>query len=453
MDLEKMNSALALPLPEDIESKKQAGDFHAAIRAINARLAGRLPILLRARLEIEKERLRRLPARHPYNRSQAIEKAREYIPALTEKQFDALEDQGRISFIYFNGEKRYFLRFVKTLRMFPEITGVPESPESEWLDPVIEQIRTKGSITQRITLESFVSVEPESFVPGDYTIHLPFPIPCAQQSGIELLSGNPDSIAPEDVSQRTAVWHRHLDTPEKTFLRYRYLSTIRYADPLHQPAPPEPLYPDEIPVSSADLSEEDFIRFTPLMRSICEEVTAGAVSPIEKAWRIYDYITTHIKYALMRDYFTIDNPAEYCAVNGTGDCGLQALMFITLCRIAGIPARWQSGLDVEETEAGSHDWAQFWIAGWGWLFADPSFGGGAFRRGSESRRLFYFGNLDPMRMAANRRFAAPFHEPLGAIREDPTDNQGGEIARHGAEFPYFGPDTDNEVRTISIETL
>ena len=35
-----------------------------------------------------------------------------------------------------------------------------------------------------------------------------------------------------------------------------------------------------------------------------------------------------------------------------GDCGVFALLFITLCRIAGIPARWQSGLAVRPGRVG-----------------------------------------------------------------------------------------------------
>ena len=39
-----------------------------------------------------------------------------------------------------------------------------------------------------------------------------------------------------------------------------------------------------------------------------------------------------------------------------------ALTFITLCRIAGIPARWESGFAVAPGDAGCHDWARFYVA-------------------------------------------------------------------------------------------
>ena len=106
---------------------------------------------------------------------------------------------------------------------------------------------------------------------------------------------------------------------------------------------------------------------------------------------------------------------------------MQALLFITLCRCAGIPARWQSGLCAEPNDVGMHDWAMFYVAPHGWMFADPSYGGGAHRAGNEARRVHYFGNLDPYRMVANCEFRAPLDPPKAHWRHDPYDNQAGEI--------------------------
>ena len=127
------------------------------------------------------------------------------------------------------------------------------------------------------------------------------------------------------------------------------------------------------------------------------------------------------------EYFGLENIAENCARNFKGDCGVQALLFITLCRCAGIPARWQSGLCAEPNDVGMHDWAMFYVAPHGWMFADPSYGGGAHRAGNEARRVHYFGNLDPYRMVANCEFRAPLDPPKAHWRHDPYDNQAGEI--------------------------
>ena len=63
----------------------------------------------------------------------------------------------------------------------------------------------------------------------------------------------------------------------------------------------------------------------------------------------------------------------------------------------------------------------------GWLPVDCSFGGSGYRHGSQLRWRFYFGNLDPWRMVANRSYYAPFSPLKRFARCDPYDNQRGEI--------------------------
>jgi hypothetical protein len=77
-------------------------------------------------------------------------------------------------------------------------------------------------------------------------------------------------------------------------------------------------------------------------------------------------------------------------------------------------------------EIGMHDWAQFYVAPYGWLYTDCSFGSSAVRNGNELRREFYFGNLDPFRMCANSEFQHEFDPPKKYMRYDPYDNQDGE---------------------------
>lgn len=138
----------------------------------------------------------------------------------------------------------------------------------------------------------------------------------------------------------------------------------------------------------------------------------------------------------MREYFTIECIPEYCAVNLKGDCGVQALLFITICRMSGIPARWQSGLYATDYYTGCHDWAQFYVAPYGWVFADLSFGGSAWRAGEIERWNYYFGNLDVFRMPANSEIQKAFVPEKKWLRIDPIDNQRGEFEYedHGLRF-------------------
>lgn len=172
------------------------------------------------------------------------------------------------------------------------------------------------------------------------------------------------------------------------------------------------------------------IHFSSYLKGITEEITGGETDPLRKARRIYDYITTHLMYSFVRSYFAIPRLVDYAATGWKGDCGIQALLFITMCRIAGVPARWQSGLYTRPEDPGCHDWAMFYAEPYGWLYADCSFGGSAERMGCEERRRFYFGNLDPFRMPSCCQFQADFIPPSEGLRQDPYDNQTGE-----AEYP------------------
>ncbi len=448
--------SLSLELPEMIQRRRECGDLKGAARAADALLKNPdLPRMMRARLMVEKERMRRLPTQYPLSREEAFRKLKEHVADLTEAEFDAFEDQGFFDWIMAEGEKRYFVRNTQLALKRPELAKRSDRPlkkESEWLDPMIREARETGVCARRMDVEAVMKLEPEAFVPGEYRAWIPVPAECAQQKDIAILSQDPHVVAPPDAPARCAYWERKMKKWEDFRIRYAWTGEIRYADPLHEAAPAEPLYPRARPVCAEDLQEElPHIRFTPFLRSLAAEVAGSAETAAEKAWKFYCFITDRVRYSYVRDYFQIDNPGEFCAKELKGDCGLQALLFIALCRISGIPARWQSGLCIDEDGVGCHDWAQFYLPGWGWLFADPSFGGGARRCGAEERHAFYFGNIDPTRLAANRIFCAELTPAGEALRIDPYDNQSGELEREGAELPFTGRELDTDFTLISLE--
>ena len=458
MNIEQCVSSLSMPLPEDIMKRKWAGDLDGAVKAIDMRLAAPLPEMLRARLLCEKERIRRLPTQYPFTRDEAIEKLSGLTgQAVSGEEFDSLELSGWIDFIYINGEKRYFVRFHRSMLhngALEHLTGQTKKPENAYLDPMIAEIMEKGEAKRRITLRASLYVDKEAFVPGEYLAHLPLPIEDAQQSEVRLLDGDPDGLGDAHAPARTAYWRRTLDAWRPFEATYSYVTHIRYADPLGRPAPDAPLYSACTSPCAEDLGERGaYMRFTPYLRDLAQRLTAGERSDVMKAWRIYEFVTTQVTYSFVRDYFQLDDQGEYCAVNLKGDCGLQALLFILLCRISGIPARWQSGLSIDEDYVGSHDWAQFYLPGWGWLFADPSYGGSAYRAGSGTRHRFYFGNLDPMRMAANRVYQAELTPEKTQLRVDPFDNQSGEVERIWAEQPFTMRQMDCDVELLACQTL
>ena len=444
--------SLHVGLPEDILRRKLYGDFEGAIRLIDLRLSREnVPQALRDCMTAQREMMRRTPADYPFDRAQALARVRAYIPDFSEEEFDERVDAGKVGWIYRNGTPCYFARFFETMckaepafarranfQMHGVESVVNANGEEGRLDRCIRLMREKGSLSNRIRIRAALKLRDELFTPGMFLrAHLPIPAACGQQSEITIEQIYPNGIAaPADAPQRTVCWEGEWQENPQFTVIYSYLHTADYHD-LSRPGMQPLLSAEEL---APFLQEEaPHIVFTPYLRALAEELTADIEEPLEKARRIYDFITLNMKYTFMPAYFGLENIAENCARSFTGDCGVFALLFLTLCRCAGIPAKWQSGLTAEPDFCGCHDWAQFYAPGYGWLYADPSYGTAAVRAQNEERRKFYFGNLDPYRMVANRQFQAPFTVDKDHWRADPYDNQMGELetAERGLTYEEF----------------
>ncbi|MGI6172680.1 MAG: transglutaminase-like domain-containing protein [Christensenellales bacterium] len=426
--------SVSLPLPEDVLKKKYAGDIEGALRAVRYRLAQPgLPECMAQRLRAEEGILTELPFAYPYTEEEALALLQRAVPDFTAEELSAFEEEGKIDFQWIDGKKRYLRSFVASLFHscddLARRAGRPhDASNADRLRRVIAEVRENGVCKRRIRMKASLKIKDEFFVPGEtYLVHIPIPIEEAEIRYVRLLSFShaPKSISSNSAPQRTVAFEEVLAENAPFFVEYEYDVIIRRAQGYDAPPP-----------NADDLSEHaPHILFTPYMRSLERELSKGLTDPEAKARAYYDFITTRTTYSYVRDYFLIDDAGEYVAKNRKGDCGLQALCFITLCRIGGIPARWQSGLYVHDEDAGCHDWAMFFTKDRLWRFCDPSFGGSAYRQGDEVRRDFYFGNLDPFRMAANRAYYVPFAPEKCFPRNDPYDNQSGECESTVKAYP------------------
>ncbi|HWR19883.1 MAG TPA: transglutaminase-like domain-containing protein [Clostridia bacterium] len=427
---------LNIGLPEDILRRKLCGDFQGALRLIELRLKKEIPEALRQCLIVERELINRLEGDYQYSLEEAMAIIRKDIPDFTEEEFRTLVDEFKIDWIYVKGSERYFDRFYDTLlkvnkefaarakASHSHVDGEDEDGEEEgMLDRVIRIMKEKGSFGVRLRIKATVKIKDEAFVAGKKVrVHIPVAADARQVKNIVIHKTFPEAsfIAPPDAAQRTVYFEEVMEENHEFTVEYSYDNVVDYIEPdAKKVAKEQP--------SFFTAEENPHIVFTPYMKALAKELTAHTDNPLEKARAIYDFITLNVKYSYMREYFGLTDIAENCARNFRGDCGVQALLFITLSRLCGIPAKWQSGLNSSPESIGPHDWAEFYVAPYGWMFADPSFGGGAHRVGAEHRRRFYFGNLDPYRMVANREFQAAFTPDKLHWRCDPYDNQTGEI--------------------------
>ena len=114
--------------------------------------------------------------------------------------------------------------------------------------------------------------------------------------------------------------------------------------------------------------------FTAEMRELSRQIVGRQTDPCRKAKMIYDWIADPSSTAIPSNTRPSAISAIIAAVKGYGDCGQAAFLFITLCRLNGIPARWQSGWNTFPGLKDIHDWSEIYLAPYGWVPVDPYMG-------------------------------------------------------------------------------
>src|SRR3546814_8643301 len=109
------------------------------------------------------------------------------------------------------------------------------------------------------------------------------------------------------------------------------------------------------------------VMFTDDLRAFSRKVVGGEKNPYRIVQKLFAAVD-EIPWAGAREYSTISNISDYALHAGHADCGQQTLLLITLLRMNGIPARWQSGMVFSDGSYNNiHDWAQVYIAPYGWV--------------------------------------------------------------------------------------
>ena len=348
---------------------------------------------------------------------------------------------------YFNREPANIYRFCESARARRR-TMPPKPPHD--LVAHLEQIvkaadATSGELVVPVDHTVEHSIVVSRTAPGfqrgaQVRAWLPYPQELAQQSNVKLIAALPGKyeVAPVGTPQRTIYFESTVSDEEPTFkVKFSFRSFARYpkfADDLAQPTP-----------RGMDLYLAErlpHISFTPQLLATARQIVGDETNPLRKARRIFDFVVQNIAYAAEEEYSTIASISEKALTTHRGDCGVMSLLFITLCRASGIPARWQSGFQTRPGMDDMHDWAEFYVAPFGWLPADTSYG---YQESSDPRiRNFYFGHLDSYRMVLNCDYGRPLIPRKSLLRSEPLDFQRGEVelGDQNLYFPHWSWNSD-----------
>ena len=433
--LEKDIPILAMELPDEVKKYRDVYDFAGEIEAIDRLLSAfDKNTDMAKRLTFERLIAEGLKDDYHITEEELLAKIQEKFPRCTLETLKKLTKMNYADHIVKNGKVYYQNDAKRNLfgKIFLESLDeqgniLPYEPRPDnFKNETFLDLAERGMRAYRFTVKMKLKVKEEfERVGEEITVHIPYPAICDCQPYSELIeSSHPVYIS--EAGHRTACIKTVLKKDDEFFVTFKFDRIVRYIDLDYERVDAE---------QPSFYTEESLphIRFTPYLVDLANKIKGDETNPLKIAKRVYDHITENINYSYLRDYLYIDQIPEYVLKNGKGDCGAQALSFITLCRILKVPARWESGCRVGPNINSIHDWAQIYVAPYGWIPVDLTDGGGARRNLDPLKREYSFGNIDPYRMTTCNDFQLGFDPPKKFMRCDPYDNQLGE-----AEYNDYG---------------
>lgn len=439
-------------LLNDVIAHVDHGEFKAARAAIDKVLAGSaLTPDERSALEFEAERMHRIELDFALSEQEARDRVRSQIPDLRPEEFASWDAAGLLEHRVIDGSRRYFNRAPSNLFRLSEQARARRAKQTPFNDGPLEKAHPHHREIRDAVLASHkISVAPRRVrvtqsltvnadaVPAGETVRAWVPYPRAlpgQQENVRYVSSDPvqHTIAPESTLQRTVYFERAARAGQPTTFSVTYELTIFGQ---YHPIDPAKVTPAETSRELAPYLGErpPHIVFTDDLRRFSREVVGDERNPYRIAQKLF-LAVDRIPWAGALEYSTLRNISDYALHAGHADCGQQTLLLMTLLRLNGIPARWQSGMIFSDSEYDNlHDWGWLYLAPYGWVPMDVTFG--KLDAGDPQLDLFYFGGLDAYRIAFNDDYSQPFTPAKQHFRSETVDLQRGEAEWRGGNL-YF----------------
>jgi len=163
---------------------------------------------------------------------------------------------------------------------------------------------------------------------------------------------------------------------------------------------------------------------TPVTHPEITKTVSGIVgkekNPYLKALKIYSFLVEKLKYDSTQRHRSV---VEGLSERG-GNAYTFALLFVSLARNTGVPARTIAGYLITDTKAAiPHFWCEIYLEGVGWIEVDPALGTAPLLEGfrlAPDPKSYYFGNMDNRRVAFSRGLVqAKRISPHGRTMEQP----------------------------------
>ena len=441
---------------EQIDGLIEKGMFADAQKLINSNCTkGGLSAEDVYSLNFEQEKMKRISAEFSKTDSDVIPYIKKYIPDVTYAQIDAWRKSGALEAMQINGSWKYFNKGARNLfridtmalKAFEKVEG-KESGAGKFLSAYLPDVVAKAKAAwkpgyennetaaqkasyvkpEKMILHFTLEVNPDAVPAGEVVrVWMPYPRQTAKYADVKLLSiSQPDYIQSPVGNKRSSIYMEKISNGKDT-LKFGYdLSLTSYNQYFaFDPKMIKPYNKNSEIYKEYTAETKKHVIFTDRIKHLTDSIVGKVTNPYEKVSKIWCWINDHFVWAGARDYSTIDNIPMYVLKNKHGDCGQVSLLFITMARYAGVPAKWQSGWMLHPGDTGVHDWAEAYYEGIGWVPVDQSFG---YTAGNDNDlRMFYSRGLDAYRYIVNDNFCCPLYPAKVYPHSDMVDFQMGEV--------------------------
>ncbi|MEG2218711.1 MAG: transglutaminase-like domain-containing protein [Muribaculaceae bacterium] len=396
------------------------------------------------------------------SKANGIKQLKATMPNVTIEQIEDWKSKKYIETMNIDGKEFWFRKAIRNLRLLNKDL-ITTSRQAESDKEADKRLRYKheafsscipdknGSCNwNSVQIKFTIDVKPNVVPAGEMLkVWIPFPLETTRQRNVKLISssstptlsnGSPhNTIFMEKVAKKNVATHFEAI--------YSYEVAAQFFEPDTILSKLRPYNKNSQEYKKYTASQYPHIIINDDIKSLTLSIVENETNPLKQSSLIFKWIGNKFPWAGARDYSTIPNIPNYVLEQGHGDCGQVTLLYITLMRSIGIPARWESGWMLHPGEKNYHDWAETYFEGIGWVPTDVSFG----RTRNEELKAYYNTGTDIYRMATNSNVNSPFSPAKQYIRTETVDCQAGEVEWRSGNIDFSK--WNSELEIIKFEKI